>query len=121
MPGYKEFGERLRISIRNNRITQKELCSIWQINESSLVRYLSGERLPKIDLLEQMSKSLSVSIDWLITGEEFTPDLNPNEQHLISNYRKCTDQNKSLIQNTAAALAGSEPVQPAGSSNLKIG
>lgn len=119
IPG--SFGERLKTRIKDCNFSQKNICEMWGISDESLSRYFKGNTFPKADLLLKMSNSLSVSIDWLITGKEFGSEMSDEELKLIEYYRKCSEQNKSILQNTAAALSGSEPVQPAGSSNLKIG
>lgn len=121
MNEYTHFGERLRNSIKMNSKTQKELCAIWQINETTLVRYLSGDRLPKIDLLEAISETLNVSVDWLITGKEFASELTEDEIEMLESYRRCTQPNKEILKSTAAALSGGSQEQAASSSTLKIG
>lgn len=47
----------------------KELC----ISPSALGMYEQGRRVPGLDILVKMSKLFHVSLDYLITGTEFSP------------------------------------------------
>ncbi len=58
--------------IRKQRnLNQLKVAMDLNISRESLSHYESGKREPSLSLLVQMSKYFNVSINYLITGEEF--------------------------------------------------
>ena len=51
--------------------SQLKVAFALNISREALSYYENGKREPSLDLLLQMSKYFNVSIDYLITGEEF--------------------------------------------------
>lgn len=62
------LGENIKRILAAKHITQKELASNAQVNETSLSRWMSGQHLPTIDNLYAVAHALGVSIDTLIDG-----------------------------------------------------
>lgn len=52
-------------------INQQKVALDLCISRESLSHYENGKREPSLNLLISMSKYFNVSIDYLITGEEF--------------------------------------------------
>lgn len=60
------FGERLKqFRTQNLKISQKEFSEIIGIPQSTLSSYESGKIKPTIDVVINISKTFSVSVDWL--------------------------------------------------------
>ena len=60
----------LRRSIGMN---QHQLAEKLHLSPSTIGMYEQGRRTPNVDILIQMSRIFNVSLDYLITGKEFTP------------------------------------------------
>ena len=52
-------------------MSQRELAQKLHISTSAEGMYEQGRRTPSIDTLIQMSKTFKVSLDYLLTGEEY--------------------------------------------------
>lgn len=52
-------------------LNQLKVAMDLNISRESISYYENGKREPSLELLVQMSKYFNVSIDYLITGEEF--------------------------------------------------
>lgn len=64
-----------RIALLRRRIgiNQQQLAEKLHISPSTVGMYEQGRRTPNVDILVQMSRIFNVSLDYLITGSEFTP------------------------------------------------
>lgn len=54
-------------------MSQAQLAKELNISASTIGMYEQGRRVPGIDMLVTMSRIFDVSLDYLITGEEYTP------------------------------------------------
>ena len=54
-------------------MNQLQLAQKLHVSASAIGMYEQGRRTPSIEILIQMSRIFNVSLDYLITGEEFTP------------------------------------------------
>lgn len=61
-----EFNERLRKVMKDNNITQSELCVRTGIHKAAMSQYVSGKFKPKQDNLYKISMALNVSPAWLM-------------------------------------------------------
>lgn len=59
---------------RNLSLSQLQLAQKLSISPSALGMYEQSRRTPSLDTLVSMSHIFNVSLDYLITGSEFTPD-----------------------------------------------
>lgn len=64
-----EFNKRLRMLMQGRNLTQKELAELAGITEASMSKYLSGERVPRIDVVVNLSNALGVTTDELIGND----------------------------------------------------
>lgn len=61
------------IMLRKQRgLNQLQLAEILHISASTEGMYEQGRRTPSLDILIMMSQLFDVSLDYLITGSEFT-------------------------------------------------
>lgn len=60
------FPERLKQSIDNRQLTQRQLAILIGSTEVSISRYLKGKRIPGADTLYKLCKALDVSADYLL-------------------------------------------------------
>lgn len=54
------------------KLNQQKVAMELNISREALSHYENGKREPSLDMLIKMSRYFNVSIDYLITGEEFT-------------------------------------------------
>ena len=64
------IGDRLRIALDQNNMTQKDLAKKAHITESSVCRYLQNQRGVTDRTLRAICDVLDVSADWLIGREK---------------------------------------------------
>lgn len=53
-------------------LNQAELAQKLHVSPSTIGMYEQGRRTPNVDVLIQMSRIFNVSLDYLITGKEFS-------------------------------------------------
>lgn len=63
------FISRLRGLIEEKDITQKELANAIDVTEVTISRYLSGDRSPRIDIVNRLAKYFNVSTDYLLNRD----------------------------------------------------
>ena len=68
-----ELGKRIEEVLSKNNISQRELASMIDIDESIVSRISKGERTPKSDVLANIATALHTTSDYLlgIENEEF--------------------------------------------------
>lgn len=64
---------RIALLRRNIGMNQLQLAEKLHLSPSTIGMYEQGRRTPNVDILIQMSRIFNVSLDYLITGKEFTP------------------------------------------------
>lgn len=63
---YQAFSERLRLLVESRGTTAKDLSRDSNIPDATIYRYLSGNRVPKIDNVIALSRYFGVSVDWML-------------------------------------------------------
>ena len=58
---------------KRKNYSQLKVAMDLSISREALSYYENGKRSPDIDMLIKLSRYFNVSIDYLITGEEFKP------------------------------------------------
>lgn len=74
MRNNKTFGERLYDIRRTKKITRNDLGIVVgiEINPSKKIEEYENDRVqPRFDILIKIAKTLDVSLDYLLTGEEY--------------------------------------------------
>lgn len=64
------YGERLRALRKEKKLSQKELGKQLGLAESTISMYERNERQPDFEIQKKISEIFSVSIDYLVTGEQ---------------------------------------------------
>ena len=67
---YVEWSEKVRTLMNQKGMNQKELSEKSGITESSVCRYLKGERTPRIDIIINFAKALDVNVDYLLEPDD---------------------------------------------------
>lgn len=60
---------------KNAGMSQLQLAEALNVSASTVGMYEQGRRSPGLDVLVRMSCVFGVSLDYLITGSDFTPSL----------------------------------------------
>lgn len=63
-----EINKRIKNIMNEKGLTQKELSLKANITEASMSKYLSGDRIPRIDVIVNIANALEVSVDSLLGG-----------------------------------------------------
>lgn len=61
----------LRLIRKQRNLNQQKVAMDLNISREALSHYENDKREPSLDMLAKMSRYFNVSIDYLITGEEF--------------------------------------------------
>ena len=62
-------------------MSQLQLAEILHVSASTIGMYEQGRRVPGLDILIPMSQAFGVSLDYLITGKEFTSSADNFDSH----------------------------------------
>lgn len=68
-PGVGNIG--MRIQMIRGRMTQQEFAKKINIKQNYISRYEKG-RVPKAEVLMKIAQFANVSVEWLLTGREFS-------------------------------------------------
>lgn len=52
------------------KISQKQLAENTGLTEAGISRYISGQRLPRLDILLKIADALNCTLDYLLYGVE---------------------------------------------------
>ena len=74
---------------RSYGLSQPQLAQKLHVSASAIGMYEQGRRTPSIEILIQMSQLFNVSLDYLITGEEFTPPAENEKRNTGSHHCHC--------------------------------
>ncbi|MBU3179112.1 helix-turn-helix domain-containing protein [Clostridium estertheticum] len=67
----KSLGERILYLRKKSNLTQKELSESIKVARSSIGKIENNEVSPSAEILVELSKTFKVSIDWLLTENEY--------------------------------------------------
>ena len=70
---YAAMGERIRRAREHERLTQEQLAEVCSLSAAHMGHIERGTRTPSLESVFRISKSLHVSMDYLLT-ESLTPD-----------------------------------------------
>jgi len=74
--------ERLRLRMKERKVTQEKLASILNISQGSVGHYVSGRRNPRKEVMEKIADELEVSLDWL-AGKTDTPPIDKRDFYSV--------------------------------------
>ena len=89
-----EFNERLANLLNESGISQRELAKEINIDEAALSKYVSGVRKPRMDILVNIARVLSVSVEYLATGNNRNEDFNTVKNLVCRNISTMSDSQK---------------------------
>ena len=95
-----KFAETVKELLKEGSLTQKELSKISGVSEPSLCRYLKDEIEPRMDIVDNISKALGVSSDFLLGGESRKLEVDPyiETRNIVTrNKAKLTVEEKAEI------------------------
>ena len=96
-----EFIKRVKELMERDQISQKELAKLSGISESSISRYLSGSKEPRMDILTNIAKVFNVTTSYLIGEENCTPQFFDAYEETLAvvmrNKKKLDDQQKAEL------------------------
>ena len=79
----KELGARITNAMIDCRMTQKDLCLRTGISETTLSRYILGDREPKLEALSAIAVALHTTSDYLL-GIEYDDFDFPRIRRLVA-------------------------------------
>lgn len=83
---------------------QSEFAERLGVNRQTVSRWEAGERLPDGSSFKRMRESFGADINMLLDGKEggVAPDLRPDEELLLANYRAVHSDARERIRQAAA-------------------
>ena len=67
------FSDRLDLLMKQSNVTQEKLADVIGGVQSTISGYVSGKRVPPLDIAFKMASFLGVSTDYLMNGGEYEP------------------------------------------------
>lgn len=64
------IGKHIAYKCKELNISQKQLAEMTGLTEAGVSRYISGHRLPRLDILLRIADILQCSLDFLLYGIE---------------------------------------------------
>jgi transcriptional regulator with XRE-family HTH domain len=84
-------GSRIKSIRLDQNLNQKEFCNKIKLGQSRLSEIESNKNKPSFDTLLSIKDVFGVSIDWIISGSEYSNDsnssLSEDEKELLEKYR----------------------------------
>lgn len=93
----------IRIKQRRKKLglTQLQIKQDVGISSGNLSDFENGNKLPSAPALIALSKALDCSIDWLLTGESFSPQntspMSENVERLLEGFQNLSADNQEEI------------------------
>ena len=66
----EQFCERLARAVHIKGISVRKVAKLVGVSETSVSKWMSGDAEPRSDLVPKLAGTLSVSMRWLLTGED---------------------------------------------------
>jgi transcriptional regulator with XRE-family HTH domain len=95
------FAKRLKNILIEKGISQKELAKLIGVSEVTISRYLNEARNPRSEIVDELSRVLNVSTDYLF-GRPNAPKV-IEEENSASYYDELFQKRKILFDKTAKA------------------
>lgn len=74
---------------KHAQMSQVQLAEALHVSASTIGMYEQGRRIPGLDILIRMSQAFGVSLDYLITGKEFTSSADDFDSHGFADKCPC--------------------------------
>ena len=102
------FSVRIQTLMKEHALSQKDLADKVHLSPSALSRYLSGERIPNVELLLQLANYFQVSVSYLLGETEerhLIPPLLPDEKTVLEIYRSLPQSARDNFRTNSAIFA----------------
>lgn len=105
------ISHRLKVLLEEKNLSIKACSELLDMPYRTLQNYLLNERDPSADVLIKISKTLNISLNWLMVGEgemfvsEIQTELTEKEQALLTHYRMMPDEVKNAFDVSFEKLA----------------
>ena len=91
------FGERLKMALKAAGYTQKKATEELELSKNAITNYVAG-RIPDAQILYKLAQLCSVSMEWLLTGEDHpshsTEKANSYEMELLQLFRRLSQEDQ---------------------------
>ncbi|WP_341301539.1 helix-turn-helix domain-containing protein [Lysinibacillus sp. FSL H8-0500] len=91
------FGERLKMALKAAGYTQKKATEELELSKNAITNYVAG-RIPDAQILYKLAQLCSVSMEWLLTGEDHpshsTEKENSYEMELLQLFRRLSQEDQ---------------------------
>ena len=112
MSEQESFIKRLYLLLEETNTTQRELAEKVNVTEVTISRYLSGERSPRIEIINKIAKYFKVSVDYLLgrTDIRNTTKTETDQEFmaLYEGYKTLNDADKGILKATLDAIINSK-------------
>ncbi|MED4377944.1 helix-turn-helix transcriptional regulator [Schinkia azotoformans] len=99
------IGDRIAAKLEELKLKQTDVCKATGISKNAMSNYVGGNRVPDTLATYKLSKFLSVSIEWLLTGEEnkndsdsSLNDLHIVDRNLLEKIKQLSDEERKRIE-----------------------
>ena len=92
------FSQTLDKMMNERGVTAYKISKETGISDRLIGYWRNGEKLPGAENLLAIANYFGISVDYLLTGSNFTDEFNDIETKLVSDYRLLSDQGQEYIQ-----------------------
>ena len=71
----KEIGTRLQKLLYEKNMSQRELSEIIGVTDTTVSRYVRGERVPKADVAARIAQALGTTTDYILGRDTSDPEI----------------------------------------------
>lgn len=103
--------EKLKEVRRKTGLSMKNFGAAIGYTTGNIGDWESGKALPSLSALISISNQFDISLDWLLTGKEYAPQvvLDPDIQKLIEAYNLLNEENRNTLKVCVALLLTRNP------------
>lgn len=97
----KKLGDRIRDLRETNNIKQKEMATIFGVENSTWSQYETNKRVPDLETIKKLSEYFKVSTDYLLSTTEikYNP-YDPNFLKLMKYFNSLNEKSKAEFLNS---------------------
>ena len=99
------IGERIKLARKQKGITQEELGEMLGISGNAVIHYEKGRRTPNASVINQISKALGVTGDWLLETEYA---YEKETEQLVRIFKSLSEEGKRMLLVQAEFLIARE-------------
>ena len=98
------FRTNLASAMKAKGWTQGQLSDHSGIRQGNISHYLTGRREPKAEQLHQLAQALGVSMEWLLAGENASPNGKAAPKSLSTQARKAIRDARTALEKLESEL-----------------